>query len=100
MLGDEEEVVSSGESEEFTEIDKMTKFYKDLNAIKERNKELKKELLKDGGKETKLTKHEEKEVKKLLKEQDKLERQALVARMQQRDKAQTEDKRIGQIVEN
>jgi hypothetical protein len=38
MLGDEEEVVSSGDSEEFSEIDKMTKFYKDLNAIKERNK--------------------------------------------------------------
>jgi hypothetical protein len=74
MLGDEEEVVSSGDSEEFSEIDKMTKFYKDLNAIKERNKELKNELLKDGNKESKLTKHEQKEVKKLLKEQDKLER--------------------------
>jgi hypothetical protein len=67
MLGDEEEVVSSGDSEEFSEIDKMTKFYKDLNAIKERNKELKNELLKDGNKESKLTKHEQKEVKKLLK---------------------------------
>jgi hypothetical protein len=74
MLGDEEEVVSSGDSEEFSEIEKMTKFYKDLNAIKERNKELKNELLKDGNKESKLTKHEQKEVKKLLKEQDKLER--------------------------
>lgn len=74
MLGDEEEVVQSGDSEEFSEIDKMTKFYKDLNAIKERNKELKNELLKDGNKESKLTKHEQKEVKKLLKEQDKLER--------------------------
>ena len=94
MLGDEESVASSGDSEEFTEIDKMTKFYKDLNAIKERNKELKNELKRDVS-ESKLTKHEQKEVKKLLKEQDKLERQALVARMQQRDKAQTDEKRIG-----
>lgn len=39
-------------------------------------------------------------MKKLLKEQDKLERQALVARMQQRDKQHTDDKRIGHIVEN
>lgn len=41
MLGDEDEVAEEGSGEEFQEIDKMTKFYKDLNAIKERNKELK-----------------------------------------------------------
>ena len=65
MLGDEESVLSSGDSEEFTEIDKMKKFYKDLNAIKERNKELKNELKRDIS-ESKLSKHEQKEVKKLL----------------------------------
>jgi len=99
MLGDEDEIAEEGSGDEFQEIDKMAKFYKDLNAIKERNKEMKKELLKTEG-ENKLSKHEQKEVKKLLKEQDKLERQALVARMQQRDREQTDDKRIGQVVEN
>lgn len=101
MLGDEDEQVNeASEENEFEEIDKMAKFYKDLNAIKERNKEMKSELLKVDKDQVKLSKHEEKQVKKLLKEQDKLERQALVARMQQRDREQTEDKRIGSIVEN
>jgi GTP1/Obg family GTP-binding protein len=75
MLGDEEEQVNeASEDNEFEEIDKMAKFYKDLNAIKERNKEMKSELLKVDKDQVKLSKHEEKQVKKLLKEQDKLER--------------------------
>ena len=98
MLGDEEEIVDDDSADDFQEIDKMTKFYKDLNAIKERNKEMKQELLKSEGNTT-LSKSEQKQVKKLLKEQDKLERQALVARMQARDKEQTEQ-RVGQVVEN
>lgn len=73
MLGDEEEIVDDDSAEDFQEIDKMTKFYKDLNAIKERNKEMKQELLKSEGNTT-LSKSEQKQVKKLLKEQDKLER--------------------------
>ena len=86
MLGDEDEQIAEASDEnEFDEIDKMSKFYKDLNAIKERKKEMKNELLKVDKDQVKLSKHEEKQVKKLLKEQDKLERQALVARMQQRD---------------
>jgi len=69
MLGDEEEQVNeASEDNEFEEIDKMAKFYKDLNAIKERNKEMKSELLKVDKDQVKLSKHEEKQVKKLLKE--------------------------------
>ena len=46
-----------------------------------------------------MSKKEKKELKKLLKEKDKLERDALVARMQEKDKEKTE-KKIGNVVEN
>lgn len=47
----------------------------------------------------KLSKREEKELKKLLKEKDKLERDALVARMLEKDKELTKNK-VGNVVEN
>ena len=50
----------------------------------------------EGGK---LSKKEEKEMKKLLKEKDKLERDALVTRMMEKDKEATKHK-IGNVVEN
>ena len=49
--------------------------------------------------DNKLSKREEKQMKKMLKEKDKLEKQALVERMQQRDQAQTK-KHFSNVVEN
>jgi hypothetical protein len=46
-----------------------------------------------------MSKKEKKELKKLLKEKDKLERDALVARMIEKDKEKTQ-KKVGNIVEN
>lgn len=53
---------------------------KDIEDIKNRKKEMEEEILKAGEGE-KLSKKDKKEMKKLLKEKDKLERDALVARM-------------------
>ena len=93
-----EEDLDGEEDEALEGIGNMTKFYKDLEDIKKRNKATKKEMIGEDG-DAKLSKREQKQVKKLLKEKDKLERQALVARMQQRDADQTE-KKAGSIVEN
>ena len=47
----------------------------------------------------KLSKKEEKEIRKIEKERDKLERDALVARMNEKDKELTKNK-VGNVVEN
>jgi hypothetical protein len=52
----------------------------------------------EGG-DVNLTKKEDKQMKKILKEQDKLEKQALIMRMQERDKTSTKQ-HIGTVVEN
>lgn len=48
----------------------------------------------------KLNKREDKELKKLLKEKDKLERDAMVARMLEKDKETADKNKIAGIVEN
>ena len=67
MLGENETSPEVSENEEFSEINKMSKFYKDLNEIKQRNKQTKEEMLKGDG-VGELSKREEKKIKKLLKE--------------------------------
>jgi hypothetical protein len=47
-----------------------------------------------------LRKREEKELKKLMKEKDKLERDAMVARMLEKDKEAAEKNKMSGIVEN
>ena len=57
-----------------------------MQKIKERTKQQKEDLAKlQLDPDTKLSKREEKEMKKKLKEIDKLDKQALVERMQMRD---------------
>jgi len=46
------------------------------------------------------SKREDKEMRKLLKEKDKLERDAMVARMLEKDKETADKKKIGGVVEN
>lgn len=79
------------------------KFLKDLEDIKARRKEIENEIRNAGGDEGNgdkaLSKREEKEMKKLLKEKDKLERDALIQRMMEKDKQDTKHK-IGSVVEN
>jgi pre-mRNA-splicing factor ATP-dependent RNA helicase DHX16 len=78
----------------------MTKFARDLEEIKKRRKQVEDEVKKAGGPEhEKLSKKEKKELKTLLKEKDKLERDALVARMKEKDSENLKLK-IGSIVEN
>lgn len=47
-----------------------------------------------------MSKRDDKEMRKLKKEMDKLERDAMVARMLEKDKEQAEKKKIGGVVEN
>ena len=88
------------EDEEGDDMDsQQLKFFKDLEDIKRRRKELENEVLNAGAEDTTATgdkpsinKKEKKELKKLLKEKDKLERDALVTRMLERDKERTKQK--------
>ena len=79
----------------------MTQYHKDLQTIKDRKKQEKEQLAQlQSEAQTKLSKRDEKQMKKIMKEQDKLERQALVARMQMKDQERTTQKNVGSIVEN
>ncbi len=60
------------------EHQKLTKLEQDLNEIKKRNEDLKQNM-------PTMSKRESKQYQKLIKEKDKLEREALVERMQMRD---------------
>lgn len=78
----------------------MSKFTKDLEEIKKRRKLIEDEVKNAGGPDQqKMSKKEKKELKALLKEKDKLERDALVARMKEKDSENLKLK-LGSIVEN
>ena len=79
--------------------DKMTQFQRDLEEIRRRNKEAA-EQLKQEQQRVPLSKADEKAMKKMLKEKDKLEREALVERMKQRDADATRQKQGSTVIPN
>ena len=68
------------DNDQSTDLQSKIKFFEDLNKIKERKEQMKENL----------KKVDRKEVDALLKEKDKLEMQAMVLRMQERDKKNKE----------
>ena len=101
----EDDIESSSSDEGDNAINQQQlKFFKDLEDIKSKKEQ--QGLIREGivtestdGKATG-NKREDKEIKKLLKEKDKLERDAMVARMLEKDKEGAEKKKIGGVVEN
>ena len=90
----QEDVVSS-ESDEDMDLH-AKKFFQDLEAIKA--KQQAKSELKSAIEDKRDSKSDDKELKKLMKEKDKLERDAMVARMLQKDKEDLEKKKGGMSV--
>lgn len=91
LANDEDDSEEEGsEGALVTDKDKhQLKLFQELDKIKERNKQIADEVRKAGGEtlpKDKVSKREEKEIKKLQKEMDKLERDAMVARMLEKDK--------------
>jgi hypothetical protein len=72
---------SSGEEEPA-----QLKLFKDLEKIKSQRNEQEQIIAANEVEDPKLTKREDKEIKKLLKEKDKLERDAMVARILEKDR--------------
>ncbi|TNV84818.1 hypothetical protein FGO68_gene10396 [Halteria grandinella] len=98
QLVDEDHLSEDNSDKE--EIDpKQAKFFEDLEKIK--NQRIQLESYKSSAEvPDQLNKREDKELKKMMKEKDKLERDAMIARMLEKDKEQAEKKKIGGVVEN
>jgi hypothetical protein len=81
-LVQEDQVESSSGEEEPAQL----KLFRDLEKIKSQRNEQEQIIAANAAEDPKLTKREDKEIKKLLKEKDKLERDAMVARMLEKDR--------------
>lgn len=82
-------------NEDLEELQTKVKLFEDLAKIKQGNKRLEEQI----GKDTQLSKQDQKQLDKITKEQDKLEMQAMVLPMKERDDTKKQQKGGSNVLE-